>query len=258
MCWWIPVNLIWAQPTTGVWKGELKQHPQKVFYFEIHVEEVKENGEFTGTTYIESYGESLSQKGDYGTIRFTGNWQGNQVNIQETAIIKELKKSSLYGWCIKKLSLTYREENDEMILEGPWNAPNGCPPGTLMVKRALNKPIHNLDTLENRVIETKYQAEVKKNELTLTLWDHNLIDGDRVSLNLNGEWILESYTLQKEKKAINLTLTQKENILIMHAINLGTSPPNTATIVINDGQTEQTFILNSNEGKSEAITIRLK
>jgi hypothetical protein len=246
----------YSQTKTGVWKGEVTQNPDKVFYYEIRLDQMNNDGTFSGTTYIESYGETLSKKGDFGTFDITGTWNGNSVIIQELRVIKEERKSSNYYWCIKKAVLNYKEVNGEMVLEGPWTAPGGCVPGNIKVSKPMDKkPVITLDTLENRVVETKDQVTVISKTITIEVWDHNLIDGDIISLNLNGEWILESYTLQKEKKTITLNLSQGENTLILHAINLGTSPPNTASMNINDGTTIKTIVLNSDKGKSEAVKI---
>lgn len=274
-----------SQTITGKYKGKLYQNPNKSFYFEIRIDKSDGNGNISGTTYIESYGESLSQEGDFGTIEFIGKVKGNSVVLTETKIVKEVKKSSSYYWCIKTSNLTLTKTDTQWKLSGSWTAPGTCPPGTLTVTKTIAKKdpvvikedkrdsviiiphtikikpdavVTKIDTLENRVVETKDQVNVINNTITLEVWDHNLIDGDIISLNLNGEWIIESYTLQKEKKILQIKLTQKENTLILHAINLGSSPPNTASMTISDGTNTKTLVLNSDKGKSEAVKIVLQ
>ncbi len=247
-----------AQAKTGVWKGELIQNPNRIFYFEIRIDKATNDGQISGTTYIESYGIDYSQKGDFGTIEFTGTWKGNSIVVQETKIVKEVRKSSTYYWCIKKSVLTYKEENNQMVLSGPWTAPGGCVPGTVTVKKEMEKKVVKIDSLENRKVDTKFNITVESTTLTLDVWDHNIEDGDIISLNLNGEWILESHTIHTVKHQLSLQLTQKENILVLHAVNLGSSPPNTASMIINDGVSEQKLVLNSDKGKSEAILITVK
>jgi len=280
----------YSQTITGTYKGKLYQNPDKSFYFEIRIEKSDTKGNISGTTYIESYDESLSKiskKGDFGTIEFKGTVAGSKVIINETKIVKEVKMSSNYYWCIKTSNLTLTKTDTQWKLSGPWTAPGGCSPGTLSVSKKVEKKkdpiivkdtvktdpviiktdsvkikpdavVVKIDTLENRVVETKDQITVINNTITIQVWDHNLIDGDIISLNLNGEWILESYALQKEKKQITIHLTQKENTLILHAINLGSSPPNTASMTINDGTNIKSIVLNSDKGKSEAVKIFLQ
>jgi hypothetical protein len=115
----ICLSPLFGQGLTGTFKGELYQNPDKVFYFEIRINKATSDGEIAGTTYIESYGEILSKKGDFGTIDFTGTWKGKSIQIQESNVVKEELKSSSFYWCIKTLKLTYKEEKNELILEGP-------------------------------------------------------------------------------------------------------------------------------------------
>jgi hypothetical protein len=93
-------------------------------------------------------------------------------------------------------------------------------------------------------------------ELTLTLWDNNKKDGDIVSLNLNGTWIINSVKLKHKKQVFVVRLSESENQLVLHAHNLGRIPPNTASIGINDGQRRQVVTLQSNLEVSESITLR--
>ena len=80
-------------------------------------------------------------------------------------------------------------------------------------------------------------------------------DGDIVSLKLNNEWILLNFPLKKEKHTIIIPLKKPENQLMLFAENLGSIPPNTAAISINDNSTVKTFILNSDMKSSESIKI---
>ncbi len=277
----------YSQTITGTYKGELYQEPGETFYFEVRIDKSDSKGNISGTTYIESYGKNYSQKGDFGTINFTGIVSGSKVTIYETSIVKEVRKSSNFYWCIKTCNLTLTKTDTQWKLSGPWSASGGCKPGTITVSKTVEKKtdpvvikkdsvktevvvvkdtiktkpdpvVIKIDTLENRVVETKDMINVNSRTVTVEVWDHNLIDGDIISLNLNGEWVLESYALQKEKKVITLNLRGGENTLILHAINLGSSPPNTASITISDGTNTKTLVLNSDNGKSEAVKIEVQ
>jgi hypothetical protein len=61
--------------------------------------------------------------------------------------------------------------------------------------------------------------------------------------------------LKKEKYKIELELKQKDNQLLMFAENLGSIPPNTAAIAIDDNVLVRTFMLNSDMSKSESVKI---
>ncbi|TAE72101.1 MAG: hypothetical protein EAZ85_10165 [Bacteroidetes bacterium] len=110
-------------------------------------------------------------------------------------------------------------------------------------------------TLENRTIVGKNKIKVKSRKISLEIWDQGIEDGDIISLNLNNQWILENYTIKKRKKIIEITLEGKENYLVLHALNLGSSPPNTVALTIKDSKKTHKTLLNSNMKASDSIEI---
>lgn len=69
---------------------------------------------------------------------------------------------------------------------------------------------------------------------------------------LNGH----SYTNENTKgKTLTARLRQRNNCLIIHANNLGSVPPNTIAVVINDGSRRRMVTLRSDEGKSAATRL---
>jgi hypothetical protein len=108
--------------------------------------------------------------------------------------------------------------------------------------------------MERKVAFSK-TVPVKADHVNLFIHDAQVQDGDIISLNLNGEWIIRGLEVTKEGAKITIPLSYKENYLIMHAENLGTIPPNTATMQINDGSNTHRITLNSDAGKSEGIVL---
>ena len=96
--------------------------------------------------------------------------------------------------------------------------------------------------------------DIADKKLHLEIWDNNREDSDSVSLSLNGDWILENERLTKAKKELFVELSQNENVLVLHALNLGAIPPNTATIAINGRE----VTLSSDYDKSTAIRLTVK
>ena len=105
------------------------------------------------------------------------------------------------------------------------------------------------------VVLEKGTLEVKKRNLTISVWDYNTIDGDIISLKLGPEWILTNYTLTGEKYVLHATLLGFSEDLILYAHNVGMVPPNTAAISVYDGLTTQRISLESSMESSEAIKI---
>lgn len=100
---------------------------------------------------------------------------------------------------------------------------------------------------------------VSSRSITIYVWDDDQADGDIVSLNLNGKWVLEKYQLNKKKKIINVKLQPyKNNYLLLYAHNEGKIPPNTAGISIFDGFSETKLNLKSDLKSSDAVKLILK
>lgn len=112
------------------------------------------------------------------------------------------------------------------------------------------------EVAKRKVVSSK-EWSVKSEKVTLQVWDNNKEDGDIISLKFNDTWILTNFLLKKEKYTIHLELKDKNNQLLLFAENLGSIPPNTAAISIDDNVLVRTFILNSDMSKSETVKIML-
>ncbi|MGB4844096.1 MAG: hypothetical protein WBP16_06510 [Ferruginibacter sp.] len=97
--------------------------------------------------------------------------------------------------------------------------------------------------------------EIDNKTFNVNLYDNGEIDGDSISLFFNGNLILSHKKLSD--KPISLTLnvddTREVNELIMYAENLGTIPPNTALMVVNDGDNRYEVRISSDLQKSGVI-----
>lgn len=73
----------------------------------------------------------------------------------------------------------------------------------------------------------------------ITLWDHAAEDGDIVSVYLNGEWIIENFSLLNADTHFNISrskLNLGTNHLVVFAQNEGSVGANTASIAINGSE----------------------
>jgi hypothetical protein len=89
-----------------------------------------------------------------------------------------------------------------------------------------------------RKIETVRSVNIKNDSLLLTLYDNGEIDGDTVSVLMNGKVIMpmQGLTAKGISKTIYLTPEMGDSVeLIMYAENLGSIPPNTGLLVVHDG-----------------------
>ena len=95
--------------------------------------------------------------------------------------------------------------------------------------------------IQERKIKDEMEFYIKSRYIIINVWDDEKVDGDTISINFNGKWILKDYHLVKDKKTLLLTLQESStNQLIFHAENLGTIPPNTASVKLEyDGKTNE-------------------
>ncbi|MBJ04354.1 MAG: hypothetical protein CMP65_00435 [Flavobacteriales bacterium] len=101
--------------------------------------------------------------------------------------------------------------------------------------------------IQERKISDEKTFKVKSKYIIVNVWDDEKIDGDTLSINYNGKWILKDYHLVKNKKTLLLPLREnQENEIIFHAENLGTEPPNTAAVELEyDNGIRQEFNMRS-------------
>lgn len=123
------------------------------------------------------------------------------------------------------------------------------------VKAKLSDPVYT-----KRSSELLKTIEIDNASFTVDLYDNGEIDGDSISLFFNGGLILSHKRLGD--KAIRLKLEvdkDKElNELIMYAENLGTIAPNTALMVVNDGDNRYEVRISSDLQKSGVIRFKYK
>jgi hypothetical protein len=127
----------------------------------------------------------------------------------------------------------------------------------LKSEEAKKKEITNLVyKRENPILET---VKIKEGPFTISVYDDKLVDGDSISLIVNGEIALMKVPLSKEAQVINYTIDKNNPRieLIFIAENLGTIPPNTGTLEIKSGNKIQQVFVKTNEDKNAKIIIEL-
>lgn len=93
--------------------------------------------------------------------------------------------------------------------------------------------------ISKRKIETIRTVEINQDSLVLSLYDNGTVDGDTVSVLLNGEVIMPRVGLRATaiNKTIYLSPEMGDSIsVIMYAENLGSIPPNTGLLVIREAR----------------------
>ncbi len=92
-------------------------------------------------------------------------------------------------------------------------------------------------------------------EVTLALWDDSVEDGDSISLNINGSWVVKNMRVTRQPQFIKTTLKAGNNLVIFVADNLGGIPPNTAMLEIIDEKKRKSFPISTDLKQNSLIKI---
>lgn len=111
-----------------------------------------------------------------------------------------------------------------------------------------------------RVNNAPQVVNFKSDSLVLALYDNGEIDGDTVSLLLNGEVILAKQMLKATaiKKTIYLPAGAEETVLLLYAENLGKYPPNTGLLVVYDGEESYQLRFSADLKQNATVVFRRK
>ena len=247
---------------TGRWTGHLSQADRPYgFFYELTLDSLG-----GGSSAIVSEGAG-------GEARFAISWRssGDTLIVQEQKVLS--RSDPGWRWCLKNLRLLRSPQGDRYRLEGAWQGliegtslPAGaCAPGTVFlekpvlteaIKTEIAPLVSHYGQLQGRSIRVDRLLSVTRNDVRLAVWDNGIVDGDIISLFLNGERILHNHRVNKARYSIPVKVLPGENLLILHAENLGDLPPNTIAVSLDDGSSEQLIIMNANLEESGAILIQ--
>lgn len=111
----------------------------------------------------------------------------------------------------------------------------------------------------DRKIKKQRDLTVNSPKVELWVYDNRKVDGDTVSVSLNGEWVIRNRLITQTPIKVDIRLKRDfDNHLILYAENLGRRPPNTAAIAIVDKSKEHRFTLRSDLDKSGTVIVRYK
>lgn len=111
-----------------------------------------------------------------------------------------------------------------------------------------------------RKSEFTQMVSFKSDSLELSLYDNGEIDGDTVSIFLNGEVVLSKQGLKSTaiRKTIYIQPGQEDFTLVLFAENLGKYPPNTGLLVVHDGEDVYNLRFSSDFQKNAGIIFKRK
>lgn len=181
------------------------------------------------------------------------------ITPKQNAVANNPKKPIAKPNIIAKVPSATTKKKPEIIIQkkpliiSKIPTPTTTPKNTIpTIDNAIEKnfPL-GFETRNTSILQT---VQVENDEVNIELYDNGDIDGDSVSLIYNGELILAHKKLTTQPIKINLPIKEGSiNELVMYADNLGTLPPNTALMIVMDGQRRYEVRITSDLKKSGTI-----
>lgn len=254
------VSFAEAQNLNGIWKGKLVQDPGGCFpVYNIELQMQIAGTHLTGASYHYSDTSNFVKE----------DFEGTYNELTSEILINEIKVLTFHVPadcvpCVKKYSLSFHKGDNEEQLRGIWGGVTmsnkaACPSGTIVLTRTVSpdfKPESKLpSTLTERNNKLIRIIKVDTGTIRLDFYDNGIIDGDTISVYVNGIPVVTNRMLTAKPITtfVRVDLNRTEQEVIMVGENLGTIPPNTALMIITAGDKRYQLYLESDEQKNAMV-----
>lgn len=152
---------------------------------------------------------------------------------KETAIIPEKRNPQKSEAAIVPKPVEQKKE----VVSQPINAEVKKQP--LIITPGVKPSVTAAALVSERKTVAPQVLNFKSDSLQLSLYDNGEVDGDTVSVLLNGEIIIAKQGLKTSaiKKTIYMPAGKGDSLtLVLYAENLGKYPPNTGLLIVHDGE----------------------
>ena len=135
--------------------------------------------------------------------------------------------------------------------------PKPTPPPVKIVAPSV---VQGAAEIEKRVTKSDQSFYFESDSLLLTLYDNGEVDGDTVTVVMNGNVIFSKagLTTIANSKTIYITPDMDSVKLVMYAENLGSIPPNTGLLIVSDGEKRYYVRFTADLQTNAAIVLRRK
>jgi len=240
----ICISTVQAQNLNGFWKGTLTM-PGGCF----PINNIELQIKITGT---EVRGDSYHYLDidNYVKKNFTGRYTASEKKIVlQEGTVTTFKIRPECKVCIKRYELYYSREGKIETLTGRWTG----------VIQGTNISCEAGEIVLTRIKESAFkeipEVAVDTGQLRLDFYDNNQIDGDSITVKVNGRVILSHQKLAAKPITAYVTIDLQNTFqeVEMIAENLGSIPPNTALLIVTAGEHRYQLFLSSTETKSARV-----
>jgi hypothetical protein len=233
-----------AQNLNGFWKGTLTMSggcfPINNIELQIHIASDSVSGDSYHYLDIDNYVKK----------NFSGEYLSSEKKIiLQEELVTTFKIRPECRVCIKKYDLSYSRNGNVETLTGGWT---GYIQGTNLSCEAGNIV---LTRIKESAFKEIPEVAVDTGQLRLDFYDNNQIDGDSITVLVNGRTILshQKLTAKPVTTYVTIDFQNKFQEVEMIAENLGSIPPNTALLIVTAGEHRYQLFLSSTETKSAKV-----
>ncbi|HYV54175.1 MAG TPA: hypothetical protein VE933_06310 [Chitinophagaceae bacterium] len=220
--------------------------------------DIKEQPVATSNTSVNKPTQAPNLKNDV-VANVGGNQSGNGNNSivnrsSQTQIVEKKKPEVVQVSQKNDQPINNKTEEQKNISVVPINKP-------VSQQKEMTVPAKELPTIvADRKNETMQDTYFKNDSLILSLYDNGIVDGDTVSVFMNGENIISKQKLKESaiKKTIYVPANSDSLQLVLFAENLGTIPPNTGLLTVRDGDDVYQVRFSADLQKNASIILRRK
>ncbi|MEY4628788.1 MAG: hypothetical protein RLZZ595_1114 [Bacteroidota bacterium] len=286
-----PASKIWGQPILGIWSGKVNQN-SIVYNYTLDIKKITKDSIFgiTISSSKEFYSETKFKgivnannfsiqeseliKTNYkgtGSVclmmlklkknndRLLGNFTSSNKDIKDCGsgtvslqLVKE-KKNTAAG--SKESTPTQRQEIESRPATITLSKPEELPRTTIPAPIKLN----DQRKIEQRDIEILNTFRFKEDSVMIKIYDNGVIDGDVITLIVNGNIVFDKIKLTATPLTYALKAIATSQFQIeCYADNLGEIPPNTGLITISSSSKTSEVLFSSDLKKSAAIKVILR
>jgi hypothetical protein len=233
-----------AQNINGFWKGTLSMtggcFPVNNIELQIQLNESQLSGDSYHYLDVDNYVKK----------NFTGSYDaGSKKLVLQEGSVTTFKIRPECKVCIKKYELTYSRNGNVETLTGGWTGKImgtnfNCDAGNIVLTRIKQSAFREIP-----------EVAVDTGQLRLDFYDNNLIDGDSITVVVNGKIILTNQKLTAKPITAFVTIDLQHTFqeVEMRAENEGSIPPNTALLIVTAGDKRYQIFLSSTESKSAKV-----
>lgn len=131
------------------------------------------------------------------------------------------------------------------------------PPKVAKVPPSVKEDNNNGPATDSNVITAGSDKRIQwhSDKCILEVWDGGVVDGDIITVSVDNKTVLTDYSLVKEKKQIPIPFPGHTMTITITAGDEGSAPPNTAQIILRDGNEEHKITAFNKKGDAASVQL---